>query len=149
MIVPLATLIMFSSIEAGHYYYQRHQVEKGLRDGARYAARQSLEEANCQNGTATQFSDTTIIGQIKNLTRTGQLSGGAPRVPQWADADITITITCPTIAESQTGIFDAAERAPMVSVSTAFKYDPFFNGVGVITDNFNLGGSQQATVMGI
>lgn len=148
LIVPLAMLMLFTSLEAGHYFYQRHQVEKGLRDGARYIARQSFDDINCRGGSASSVP-AGIQTATKNLTRTGQISGGTPRIAQWADSDIVISVTCPVIAESQTGIFDATERAPTVSVGTVFKYDSLFGGIGVITDNFDLGGYQQATVMGI
>lgn len=146
LIVPLAVLILFTTLEAGHWLYTQHQVVKGLRDGARYAARQSFDDVNCRSGPTIS---TAVVDSTKELTRTGELSGGAPRVSGWDAADITVTVTCPTAAEAQTGIFDAGEPAPQVNVATSFGYDSLFNGLGVITDSVNLVGEQQAVVMGI
>lgn len=147
LIVPLATLIIFTTLEAGHYFYQRHQVVKALRDGARFAARQDFDLINCR--TSGGSIDATLIGTIKNLTLTGQVSGGTPRIAQWAASDITVSVTCPSGAENQTGIFASTEPAPQVNIATTFNYDSLFGGLGVFTDTVDLGGAQQATVMGI
>lgn len=148
LILPLSMLLIFSGLETGHFFYQEHQVIKGLRDGGRWAARQSFDAANCRNGTAQQFGGPTQT-QIKNLVRTGSLTGGTPRVSGWANTDISVTVTCPTATVSQTGIYDATERAPQVTISTTFNYDSLFNGLGVITDSASLNASHQATMMGI
>lgn len=146
LILPLAVLMLFTTLEAGHWMYAQHQVLKGLRDGARYAARQSFDDVNCRSGPTIS---TAVVDATKEITRTGQLSGGSPRVSGWDAADIDVDVTCPTAAESQTGIFDAAEPAPQVNVSTTTAYNSLFNGLGVITDSVNLVGKQQAVVMGI
>lgn len=147
MILPLSLLLLFTGIEAGHYMYQRHQVAKGLRDGARFASRQSFDLVNCRNGSGS--IDSGIEASVVNLSRTGKISGGSPRVANWQTSDITVSVSCPTSAESQTGIFDSDEPAPQVNITTQFNYDSFFNGLGVVNDSFAISGSQQATVMGI
>ncbi|KUO56618.1 MAG: hypothetical protein APF82_08900 [Sphingomonadales bacterium BRH_c42] len=147
LILPLAVLMLFTTLEAGHWMYAQHQVVKGLRDGARYAARQSFDDVNCRGGSPTISN--SVIDATREITRTGQLSGGNPRVAGWDAADITVTATCPVSAEAQTGIFDAGEPAPQVNVSTTTAYNSLFNGLGVITDSVNLVGEQQAVVMGI
>lgn len=146
LIAPLAVLMLFTTLEAGHWMYAQHQVVKGLRDGARYAARQSFDDVNCRSGPAISAA---VVDATKEITRTGQLSGGSPRVSGWDAADIDVEVTCPTAAESQTGIFDPGEPAPQVNVSTSTAYNSLFNGLGVITDSVNLVGEQQAVVMGI
>ncbi|MGQ7829471.1 TadE/TadG family type IV pilus assembly protein [Altererythrobacter sp. Z27] len=150
LIVPLAVLIMFSALESGHFIYQEHQVVKGLRDGGRFAARQSFDVINCRGGSASTIPG-SLQTEIKNLVRTGRLSGGTPRVLGWGDdpADVTITVTCPSSAEAQTGLYSSGEPAPQVTISTTFGYDSLFNGLGVLTDSVSLNGSHQATVMGI
>ena len=148
LIAPLAVLMLFTTLEAGHWMYTQHQVVKGLRDGARFAARQSFDDVNCRNGTAT--ISTAVVDATKEITRTGQLSGGSPRVSGWDAANITVEVTCPAAAVSQTGIFDPGEPAPQVTVSVInLPYDSLFNGLGVINDSVNLRGTQQAVVMGI
>lgn len=146
LLTPLAVLILFTALEAAHYFYAEHQVVKGLRDGARFAARQSFDDINCRSGPSISA---TVVSDVRNLTRTGQISGGTARVSGWVDGDITVTVTCPTAAEAQTGIFDSGEPAPQVNVATDFNYDSLFNGLGIITDSASLVGTQQATVMGI
>ena len=149
LILPLSMLLLFTGLEAGHYFYQEHQVIKGLRDGARYAARQSFDDINCRGGAPSGIPG-GIETNIKNLVRTGQLAtGGSPRVTGWDANEVTITVTCPTIAESQTGLYDATERAPQVNIATTFGYNSLFNGLGVISDSASLNASHQATVMGI
>lgn len=148
LILPLAVLILFSTLEGAHYFYTEHQVVKGVRDGARWGARQSFSSINCTNGTNSGVP-VAIRDSIRELTRTGQLSGGTPRVLGWEADDITVTLTCPTAAESQTGIFDSVDRAPQITVTANVDYVSLFGGVGVITDDADLRATQQATVMGI
>ncbi|NVE94180.1 TadE/TadG family type IV pilus assembly protein [Altererythrobacter lutimaris] len=148
LILPLAVLILFTTLEGAHYFYAQHQVVKGVRDGARWGARQDFASINCQNGTASSVP-TAIRDSIRNLTRTGQLTGGEPRVLGWEAGDITVSITCPTDATSQTGIYDSTDRAPQINVAATVDYVSLFGGVGVINDTANLRASQQATVVGI
>lgn len=146
LITPVAVLVMFTGFEVGHYMYVEHQVVKGLRDGARYAARQSFDEINCRSGPSIA---TGVPDRIQNVVRTGQISGGTTRVSGWVNTDITVTVTCPTAAESQTGIYDSGEPAPQVTLSTSIDYNSLFNGIGILDDEATILGSQQATVMGI
>lgn len=147
LILPLAVLILFTTLEGAHYFYTEHQVIKGVRDGARWGARQSFTDVNCTNGNPSISAG--VIASVQNLTRTGQLTGGTPRVLGWENADITVTVTCPAAAESQTGIYDSTDRAPQINVSANVDYVSLFGGVGIITDDADLRASQQATVMGI
>lgn len=151
LIVPLAVLLMFSALEAGHYIYQEHQVVKGLRDGGRYAARQSFDVINCRGGSPSAIP-AGLETEVKNLTRTGKLSGGTARVAGWDNTDITIEVDCPPPLAGETehtGIYDSGEPPPQVTISTNFNYNSLFNGLGVLTDSISLNGSHQATVMGI
>lgn len=152
LILPLSILLLFTSLEAGHYFYQQHQVVKALRDGARFAARQSFDDINCRGGSPSPIP-AGIESNIQSLTRTGQVGGTTPRVANWDNNNlVTVTVTCPPPLSGQTdhtGIYDSAEPAPQVNVSTRLNYDSLFNGLGVITDSAVLGATQQATVMGI
>ncbi len=148
LIAPVAVLILFTTLEAAHYFYAEHQVVKGLRDGARYAARQSFDDINCRNGTPSIIPN-DLQTDIKNLTRTGKIDGGSARVSGWIDADITLSVTCPTSTEAESGLFDSGEPAPQVNIATTLNYDSLFNGLGIVTDSAVLTGTQQATVMGI
>ncbi|HAU22551.1 MAG TPA: pilus assembly protein TadE [Erythrobacter sp.] len=146
LVLPLMVLILFTSLEAGNYFYAQHQVVKGLRDGARFAARHSFDEINCRSGG---YIDSALAANVKTLARTGKLSGGTTRVKGWVDGDITVTVTCSTTTQATTGIYSSSESAPQVNVATSLSYDSLFNGLGVITNSFTLNAEQQATVMGI
>ncbi|MEE1877280.1 TadE/TadG family type IV pilus assembly protein [Altererythrobacter litoralis] len=151
LILPLAVLMIFSALEAGHYLYQEHQVTKGLRDSGRWAARQSFDLINCRGGSASAIPTDTQTA-IKNLARTGKLSGGTARIAGWDSADITIEVDCPPPLPGETdhtGIYDSGEPAARVTISTNFSYNSLFDGLGVLTDSVSLSGSHQATVMGI
>lgn len=153
LILPIAVLLMFGGLETGHYFYQEHQVIKGLRDAGRYAARQPFEQINCRGGNA--FISTDVRDKVRTLALTGKLSNGTLRIAGWEPSDIRVEVLCPgddgypNIDEAREGIFNTDEPAPRVVVSTTFNYDSLFNGLGVINDSASLNASHQATVMGI
>lgn len=147
LIVPLAVVMLFGFFEVGNYFYSEHQVVKGVRDGARYGARQSFTEINCSGGTASISNG--VRDRVRSMTRTGTLTGGTSRVKGWVDANITVTVTCPTGTGSQTGIYNATTRAAQINVFADVAYDPIFNGFGIIGSTARLKARQQATVMGI
>mgnify|MGYP006177003587 CR=1 FL=1 len=149
LIAPFAVLLLFTTLEAGHWLYAQHQVVKGLRDGARFAARQSFDVMDCASGSIT---DATVLSRVRHLTRTGELSGGTSRVTGWDDGEITVTIDCTNVDSSiaETGIYDSGDPARKVIVTTTFPYDSLFNGIGVLNDSsVNLNGTQEAAAMGI
>lgn len=145
LMLPLLTVLLFGSVEVGYYFYSEHQVIKGVRDGARFAGRQSFEAINCIGGSSIP-SD--VSDEIKSVTRTGQLSGGTPRVPTWTDdADVTLSVSCST--DLVNGIYSEEPGAPTITVSANVPYQSLFAGVGIITSDYQLRATQQASVMGI
>jgi len=144
LIMPFLVLLMFGGLELGYYFYSQHQVVKGVRDGARYASRQSFESLNCTAGTVPAG----IATAIQEVTRTGRVSGGTARVPGWVNSDIAVTLTCPTTA-LKTGIYANESNAPRINLSASVAYQSLFAGVGVIDSTYTLNATQQAAVMGI
>ena len=74
---------------------------------------------------------------IKNLTRTGQLSGGTPVIPGWLDSGVTVSVDCQT----RDGIYEAnANNAPVVTVSALVPYpsSPLTSIAGAL--GLNVGG---------
>jgi hypothetical protein len=147
LILPVLVLLLFGGAELGYYFYCEHQVLKGVRDGARYASRQSFVALNCSGG-APSTVPADIESSIKEITRTGRISGGASRVPGWDNGDISVSITCPATV-IDTGIYSGADNAPQVNIAASVPYPSLFDGVGVIDSNYTLNASQQAAVMGI
>jgi len=154
LLLPLAILLLFGSLEMGYFFYAQHQVVKGVRDGARYASRQSFSYFSC--GSTSLLSPaglptgTALATKIKNMTRTGRIVGGKSRIPGWTDSDITVTVTCPPSGQEVTsGIYKGMTNAPQVNIATVVSYPSLFGGIGVLNDNFHLRAEQQSAVMGI
>jgi hypothetical protein len=147
LMLPLLVLLLFGGSELGYYFYCEHQVVKGVRDGARYGSRQSFVALNC-NGGGPSTVPADIESSIKEITRTGRVSGGRSRVPGWDNGDITVTVTCPTTV-IDTGIYNGADNAPQINVVANVSYPSLFDGVGLVDSSYTLNASQQSAVMGI
>ncbi len=149
LVAPLALLLFFSAVETGHYFYSQHQLVKAVRDGARFGARHSFDDVNCRSGTP--FIATDLQTDIRSVALTGQLSGANETRSGWDSSEISfaVTVTCPSVAEATTGIYEAAEPAPVINVAATIGYNSLFNGLGIISDSYDLNASQQASAMGI
>ena len=144
LLLPLITIMIFGAIEIGYYFYVEHQVVKGVRDGARYGGRQSFAELNCDSGTVPD----AIATDIQSVTTTGEIANGTPRVPDWANDDVTVVLSCPETAVT-TGIYADEINAPTVVVSTTLTHTPIFSGFPLLPTAYTLDASQQSAVMGI
>jgi Flp pilus assembly protein TadG len=145
LLLPLLVLMLFGAIEVSYYFYSQHQVVKGVRDGARFASRQSFESINCTSGYSLPSA---IETSIKEVTRTGQTSGGTARVPGWDNTDVVVAVSCPATPLT-TGIYRTEPNAPVITVTANVAYQSLFDGVGILTDSYQLNAAQQAAVMGI
>jgi len=149
LIAPLAVLLLFTAMESGHYFYSQHQLVKAVRDGARFGARHSFDEVNCRNGSS--FIDSDLETDIRSVALTGQISGANETRSGWDSSEVSfvVTVTCPSVTEATSGIYEIAEPAPVINVAATVGYNSLFNGLGIISDNYDLNASQQASVMGI
>lgn len=147
LLLPLLTVLLFGATELGYYFYCEHQVVKGLRDGARFASRQSMVGLNCV-GNSPSAIPATVETAIKEMTRTGQISGGTERVPGWANSHLTVSVSCPTTA-IKTGLYENEDNAPQINIVADVPYPSLFDGMGVLDSTYQLYASQQAAVMGI
>jgi len=145
LMLPFLVVLMFGALETGYYFYLEHQVVKGVRDGARFGARQSFVSLNCNGGSTIPSAVETAI---KEVTRTGKVSGGTARVPGWVNADVTVSVSCP-VTPITTGIYAEEANAPQLNVTTTVAYASLFSGLGVIDSTYTLSATQQAAVMGI
>src|ERR1700741_5157918 len=98
MMMPMLLGLMFTCMEGGLYLFTEHKVVKGVRDGARYAARQNFANFSC--GSPTVASG--LEPQIKKVTAYGEVpvtAGDKPRVSTWTVPDTsgqsntTVTVT--------------------------------------------------------
>jgi len=149
LILPMLLVIMFGGFEAGAYLWTEHKVIKGVRDGARFAGRQPFTAYSC-----SALTDTAILAQVQNLTRTGQLSGGAPKVAGWnSNSQVTVAVSCQApAANSYTsgGVYATqTSGAIRVTVSSTVAYPSLFQTLGFDTSGAVIRSSASAAVVGI
>ncbi|HEU4651862.1 MAG TPA: TadE/TadG family type IV pilus assembly protein, partial [Croceibacterium sp.] len=146
LVLPIVLALMFGGLEAGHFFWTEHKLVKAVRDGARFASRLPVEDL-CEGDTVVMDAD--VEANIQNITATGALSGGTPKVPGWDPTDVTVTVGCQEFVS--TGIFTAlGGAAPMVTVSTgSVPYPSLFAGLGFIDSSFDLSARSSAAVLGI
>jgi Flp pilus assembly protein TadG len=143
LVTPLLIVLLFGAFESGNYFWNEHIVIKGVRDGARFAGRQSFDKFSC-----AAVTNTTALAAIKNLTRTGQASGGTARLSGWTDSQVTVTVSCDS--GTTTGIYTGhTGGAPRVKVSATVPYTSLFGTVGFNTTGLSLSASAESAVMGI
>lgn len=155
LVAPLLCAILIGSVELGSYFYNEHILTKAVRDGARYAARQSFTYYE-SGGSCANPTDAAMIGNVRALVRTSLLAAGNDRFPDIQDGDITLTAVCTATVsgQSMSGIYrgrtGSTAGAPIVRVSAIVDYEPVigaafgFSGVGL-----KLNAKQEAAVMGI
>jgi len=149
LVAPMLCAILIGSVELGSFFYNEHILTKAVRDGARYAARQSFTLYGCSGAPSG-----TVVADTRALVRTSLLSAGTDRFPDIDNGDITLTTTCRAMIGTQdmrSGIYrNMTAGAPVVTVTAQVDYNPVigaafgFSGVGL-----KLNASQQAAVMGI
>lgn len=151
LVLPMLVVLMFGGFEAGYFIWMQHKLTEAVRDGARFASRMQISDF-CDGTTLKSDANyTDKIGQIKLLTRTGQLASttAGAKVPGWTDAQVTVTVTCGGFVG--TGIYtDLGNAGPIVAVSAAnVAYPSLFHGLGVLTSSIKLNATSNAAVIGI
>ena len=151
LVTPMLLILMFGSFELGKYFLDEHIVAKAVRDGARYAARQSFTSyAGCTPSS-------TVIDNTRNVTRTGQVTtGGDPRLSYWTNgvATISVTVACSTTNQGGSVTYEGIYRlnpggAPVVTVAASVPYEPLIANFGFTTTGLAVNARSQATVNGI
>jgi Flp pilus assembly protein TadG len=143
LLLPLLVLLLMGTFEGGYFLWSEHKVVKGVRDGARYAARHDFSDFTCPDAI-----DSTLVDGVKNITRTGTADGtGAAEVPGWVNDDVSVTLSCDDTTD--TGIYAALGTAPRVTVSARVVYPSLFGVLGFDTTSLHLNASAQSAVMGL
>jgi Flp pilus assembly protein TadG len=159
LVAPILLALLMGAFEMGNYFRSEHILVEGLRDGARYAARQPFANYKDRCGASIPNTD-PVWSQTQNIVRTGQVSGGTDRLPNWASASVqfNVTVTCLTMAGGQTmsGIYNNNTNtfgsfigAPVVTVTAQVPYRPVVAKYGFSGIGLTISGNQQAAVMGI
>jgi Flp pilus assembly pilin Flp len=152
LVAPLLVVLMFGSLEVGKFFWDEHVLVKAVRDGARYASRQSFASMPCPAGPATNEA------QIKNVVRYGKpvvTGSDKPLLYYWTNpATITVTINCYATAgvdgaRVYDGIYTARPDVPRVTVDARVPYTPIVGSIGFRASGLHLNASNQATVFGL
>jgi Flp pilus assembly protein TadG len=139
--LPMMLALMFGGFEAGHFFWTQHKLVKAVRDGARYASRLSVDDL-------CPALDDDAGDNIRNVTATGGLSGGAAKIPGWDPTTVSVTPGCGQFVN--TGIYTGlGTNGPLVKVSATVTYPSLFNGLGVLTSSIQMSAESSAAVMGV
>ena len=147
LVLPLLLVIMFGSLELGNYFMNEHTLAKAVRNGARFAARQSFAHYTACSGSVGE----PALTNTKNVVMRGYLAGGNIITPNIQAADIDVTTSCATTAGGQTmtGIYTGrATGAQIVTVSAAVAYRPVVGYFGLSGIGMQLNARSQAAVAG-
>lgn len=146
LVTPFLILLMFGSLEMGHYFYSQHVVVKAVRDGARFASRQGFDDFTCPSQI-----DSTVTTDTKNVTRTNQVaSGGDARLPGWTDnSSVVVSLSCDSSVAYQHSMYEGLTAVPVVKVTATVPYKSLFSMIGFGSGSgITLVASSQAAVMG-
>lgn len=158
LVLPLLLVILFGSVELGNYFMNEHSLVKAVRDGARYAARQSFTYYSGCSGEP----DAPVPDDTRSVVINGYLSGGTTLTPNISPSDITLSVGCASAAGGQDmlgiyrsrfgGTCDGASAngcAQTVTVSARVNYRPILAAFGFTGVGVHLNASSQAAVQGI
>ena len=147
LVLPLLLLIMFSSVELGNYFMNEHRLTEAVRNGARFAARQSFSNYTSCSGSPGG----TVVTDTRNVVMSGYLAGGSVLTPNIQSTDVSVTTSCMTTAAGQTmtGIYvGRANGAQIVTVAASVNYQPVLSAFGFTGVGFKLNAKSEAAVAG-
>lgn len=139
LMTPLLLILMFAPFELGNFYWSQHKVTKGVRDAARFAARQPFDTLVC--------GEEIVDDKIKNLARTGELAGTSSAVAGWVNDDITVNVVCNV--DFDAGIYTGSSGAPVVRVETTLDYPSLFQTLGFDASAIEMTAFSEAAGTGI
>ena len=156
LVLPLLIVLLIAPFETGRFFLDEHGVIKAVRDGARYAARQSFSEYSCPDGTVS----TAVTDRTRNVVRYGKpnpTDSDLPKLYYWqattdGQPSVRLTVTCPTTldgTEVQGGLYANKAHVPVITVSAVVEYDPLFGMFGFGQGVLNLTAESQSAVMGL
>ncbi|MES2846880.1 MAG: TadE family protein [Pseudomonadota bacterium] len=82
IVVPVVTILAVGILEFGNVFWERQQMQSGVRDAARYWSRCNRSDAFTKGNPACDIATARNIAFYGNPDGTGNL-----RVPGWSDED--------------------------------------------------------------
>lgn len=148
MVTPLLLVIMFGATELGRFFWSEHKLVKAVRDASIYASRQEIGNFTCPSTV-----NANLAGQVRQLVRTGVLTGGTDQLANWSNggASIDVTMTCVTSAGGTTlaGIYTAnGGQVPVLTIDATLPYNSLMHGFG-LESALTMKAKQQTAVMGV
>lgn len=149
LVLPLLLTLLFGGLELGNYFVNEHTLVKAVRNGARFAARQSFTNYTSCSGSPGG----NVVTDTRNVVMRGYLAGGTIITPNIQAADIDVATSCATMADGQTmgGIYTGnPSGAYIVTVTANVDYRSVvgsffgFSGLGL-----TLNAASQASVAGL
>ena len=142
LVLPMLLALTFMMLEGANYAWNEHKLVMGVRDAARYAGRLDFSTYTCPSTI-----DSTAATTIKNMARTGQLSGGNSRVSGWVDSDVTVSLSC---ASGTGGLYDVVGgNAPKVKVVANVLYPSLVASTLGLGTTVRMGAVAESPVMGL
>jgi len=152
LVAPLLLIIMFGSTELGNYFMNEHSLMKAVRDGARFAARQSFTwyDSSCSGQPDTD----NVVTPTQDVVMYGYLGGTAVLTPNISRSDISVTTQCFTGSvggQTMSGLYkNRTNGAQIVTVSATVSYRPILaTAFGFSGLSTNLNATSQAAVTGL
>lgn len=160
LVLPLLLVLMFSAFELGNYFRDWHTLSKGVRDGARFAARHDFADFDCTDDVEPVAPD--VLTATQEVVRTGVAGGTGDLLPNWDSAEFDLSVACSTsvvsgtdeagedIEQELSGIYrGAVAGAPVVTLTVRLPYRGLLGQFGWSGAGLNIAASEQAAVMGV
>ena len=146
LVTPLLLGIIYGTAELGNYFLDEHTLAKAVRDGARFAARQSFAQYPDCSTVSNTLRDST-----RNVVMYGYMSGTNVLTPNVGPTSITVSTRCATTAGGQTmkGIYvSRTNGAQVVTVTADVPYRPLGFAFGLDAGSLHLNATSEAAVTG-
>lgn len=146
LVMPVMLALMFGAFELGNYFYNNHVVVKAVRDGARYASRRGFSNYTCPSTVSSG-----VITDTQNVTLTGQVASGTPRLAYWSNpATVTVSLSCAdNSSETYSGVYYGRTSVPVVRVSASVPYRSLLSSLGFSTTGLMVRAESEVPVMGV
>jgi Flp pilus assembly protein TadG len=146
LVAPLLLAVMFGTMELGYYFYSEHVVVKAVRDGARFASRETFDDFDC---TSSNIGG-TVVADTQKVTRTNQIAtGGTARLAGWtSDASVSVTMRSEPLG-TYGSFYGGLTCIPVVVVAATVPYTSLFSMLGFKTTGLQLRATSEVPVMGI